>query len=289
MKQIIIKRYNLDDVLSNNKKLYNVNNLWVNDRPADYEEKIKNKNTGNWINLFHDNIKTVTITKSDLNWMNQAFDIGGITGIFPKSYSDELDETCKKLVFPEPDKSYFIRTEYVSLKYGQYGPGPYKNIKSILSSLVTSKHNHACIRSGDDTCKIYFIDWIENYDDEREFRVFISGNEINAISIQNLYGVNAWLNSLTENQIIIIITDLINFFNDNIKEKLLFLTDYTMDIYYSIENKWYFIEPNCFGAEYAAGSALFHWQHDYDVLNGITNYLFFPNNNNSIFLFFTNL
>ena len=29
----------------------------------------------------------------------------------------------------------------------------------------------------------------------------------------------------------------------------------------------YFIEPNCFGKYYAAGSALFHWIHDHDKLH----------------------
>lgn len=29
----------------------------------------------------------------------------------------------------------------------------------------------------------------------------------------------------------------------------------------------YFIEPNSFGKDYAAGSALFHWIDDYDALH----------------------
>lgn len=59
---------------------------------------------------------------------------------------------------------------------------------------------------------------------------------------------------------------------------------YTMDIYLKGEqdqqecvtfDKWYFIEPNGFGAEYSAGSALYHWIDDYDLLNGDKDYVEF--------------
>lgn len=275
MKTIIIKRYELNHVLINNRILYNVNNIWSNDRPDDYEQQRYNRNTCMWIGAFHDNIKTLTIKKNDLIWMKSAFDIGCITGKFPNSYQDELIELSNRLEFPDPTQKYFIRTEFVSLKHGQHGTGPYENIKSIIESLVTSKYNHACINPEDDECKIYFIDWIEDYDEEKEFRVFVKNNDITAISIQNIYKINTWINSLNDNEIIEIIADLINYFSDNIREKLKFLNNYTMDIYYSIKTGWYFIEPNCFGAEYAAGSALFHWCNDYDLLNGNMEYIEF--------------
>ena len=51
--------------------------------------------------------------------------------------------------------------------------------------------------------------------------------------------------------------------NDEFKR----VSEYTIDIAI-IENKPYFIEINCFGKEYAAGSSLFHWLIDEDILYG---------------------
>lgn len=92
----VVKRYNLTDVLAGNKTLFNVNNLWGNeDRPDDYESKQQLGNTCNWIDLFHNNVHTLSLDKKDLTWMQEAFKIGCITGTFPKMYEDELNDTCE--------------------------------------------------------------------------------------------------------------------------------------------------------------------------------------------------
>lgn len=115
------------------------------------------------------------------------------------------------------------------------------------------------------------MDWIDNYDEDREFRVFVCDNTITAISAQNLYKVNLWLNSLTDEEIIGVMNDMIEFFGNNIQERLSFINSYVMDIYYRSPNNWYFIEPNPFGSKYPSGSALFHWHNDHALLNGNSN------------------
>jgi hypothetical protein len=47
------------------------------------------------------------------------------------------------------------------------------------------------------------------------------------------------------------------------------ISNYTIDLAV-VDSKIYFIELNSFGAEYAAGSALFHWIIDKEILYGNT-------------------
>ncbi len=272
--KFIIKKYELDDVLFKNKNLYNVSNLWDSDiKPLDYDDKRKISETRNWVNLFHDNVIIMTIEKSDLTWIREAGKIGSITKRFPKIFKDELNATCAKYEKQIPpdinNHGYFIRTEHNSAKYGMYGAGPYKNIRQIIKSFATTSHTHLCIMEEDDACQVYFIDWIDDFDNEKEFRVFVMDNKITAVSVQHLYQVNHWLNSLSDNEIFAILNSMIIYFNNNIKNKLVFINSYVMDIYYKGDNQWYFIEPNSFGSQYTSGSALFHWKIDHNQLYGV--------------------
>lgn len=294
---IKIKRFELNDVAAHSKIKYNVNNIWGRSNldpnglggekgpPHDYELKRELCLTKLWINLFHDNVKIIVLDNSDLCWIKEAFEIGSISGRFPKFYQEELENTCQKEEYKFPDQEgYFIRTDYVSLKDGIHGTGPYYDIKSVLESIVTSMPNHRCFNPQDTNCNIYLMKWIPDFPKQREFRVFICNNKITAVSDQNIYCVNDWLNSLSKHQINSLVNNLIVFFNSNIKDKLKYINTYTIDIYFKFDkieeglesaDAWYFIEPNGFGAEYSAGSSLYHWIDDYDLLNGNKNYIEF--------------
>lgn len=266
-KNIIIKRYKLDDILANQKILYNVNNIWENNvRPLDYEDMLNKTKTGEWIHFFHDNIKTFEFKAG---WLMEAIEIGCLTKRFPEMFEDELENTLSKINITL-EGSYFIRTEHNSLKYGQYGTGPYKTVKNIIQSIVTSTYNHPAFKDSDETCKIYLMPWIENFDDEKEFRVFVYNNEITSISIQNLFKINHWLNSKSKDELELIINSMLKYFALHIRDKLIKINNYTMDIYFISLEEWYFIEPNNFGKTYAAGSSLFHWVKDEDLLCGKT-------------------
>lgn len=200
MCKVKIARYEVGDVVAGSKIKYNVGNIWNKDgRPADYDLKSAKNLTDKWISLFHDKVHIITLDKEDLLWIKEAFDIGGISGRFPRSYQEELDEACQKNHYRFPtNNKYFVRTDYVSLKHGIHGTGPYTNIKSVIESIVTSKHNHSCFRPEDTICNIYLMPWIENYKEEKEFRVFVCCNKVVAVSIQNIYQVNNWLDSLSD-------------------------------------------------------------------------------------------
>jgi hypothetical protein len=271
MKPVVVKRINLDHVLAHDKTLFNTNNHWVIEKipkPDDYEESLDRGKTRNWIDLFHkDDYHKITLDESDLKWLNEAFKIGTQTNRFSHIYDDELEELCKKYGDMIPDGNYFIRTDRVSLKNGIHGTGPYSNFRKIIESMVTSSLGHECFMPDDKSCPIYFMKW-QDITPDKEFRIFVYQNEITAISAQHLYSINEWLNTLTDEQINEKVNKIITFFNENIREKMMYMGNYVMDLALIGEDETpYFIEPNSFDRYYAAGSALYHWVYDHDTLH----------------------
>jgi len=162
---------------------------------------------------------------------------------------------------------WFIRTENYSFKYAIHGPGPYSDLQKIIQSLTTFVLGHECIHDQDTTKIVYFIPWID-IDFDKEFRIFVYQNKITAISAQHIYVINKWLSNKTTQEIETIVGKIVNYFEENIKDKMSFMANYVMDLaLIGDEETPYFIEPNEFGAEYGSGSALFHWITDYDDLH----------------------
>lgn len=269
MKPIIIKKYNVRDVFINDKILFNTNNHYIQEKieqPKDYLEKQRLNVTSNWIDKFHQSYHKIVLDKQDLDWMRQSQRIGYFTRKFSHLFDDELEETCQKYRHLVPPGNWFIRTDTVSLKYGMYGCGPYNSIEEIIKSMVSTIEGHSCFRDTDDTCPIYFMNW-QNIEPDKEFRIFVYQNEITAISTQNIYSPNEWLTNLTEDQIKDVVKLITDYFEVNIKDKLRFIRNYTMDLAILDEGTPYFIEPNSFGKYYAAGSALYQWVNDHDKLH----------------------
>lgn len=277
-KEVLIKRYQQDHVLSNMDVLFNVNNLYGDKMPSDYHEKIKRGNTSRWIDLFHsDNYQTLKLDESDLRWMKVACHVGLFTCDFSRIHKDDLEYTCEKyrnrmaeIKASDPigaENGWFIRVESVSLKYGKHGPGPYRDLKEIIESLVTSSSGHECIKPDDIECTIYFMRW-QSMDPFKEFRIFVHQNRITAISDQHLHVINKWLNTKSDDEISDIVNIIINYFDKNISPKLEFISSYVMDLALVGDDEIpYFIEPNSFGGNYASGSALYHWIYDHDTLH----------------------
>jgi hypothetical protein len=284
-KNIVIKRFGLDHVLAHNKILFNTNNHHFEENvnaPEDYDEVLKQGNTCRWIDKFHNHNEyyKLILDQEDLKWMIKAlYTIGIITGKCSELYSDEVEITAKKYddffnSLPK-GKRWFIRSERVSLKEGVHGVGPYNNMKEVIESLVSTTSGHSCFSERDTSCSLYFIPYIE-MDDSKEFRIFVYQNQITAISDQHLYKVNGWLNTKSDEEIIKTIIKILTYFDKNIKEKMSYMGNYTMDLALIGDDEIpYFIEPNSFGKYYAAGSALFHWVYDHDALYGNNEFIEF--------------
>jgi hypothetical protein len=153
-----------------------------------------------------------------------------------------------------------VRTQNVSLKYGQYGCGPYYDIKMIIKSLVTCKPSHSPIFNKLDPIHIYLFPYI-NIDESNEFRLFIHNNKLTALCQQHFI-----VNTNSQDMLRYISTKILNYFES--------INNYTMDVAY-INDEIYFIELNTFGKEYATGSALFNWVDDEKILYGMTSNIIF--------------
>eukprot|EP01084_Bolivina_argentea_P265712 450502_1 len=106
-----------------------------------------------------------------------------------------------------------------------------------------------------------------------EFRCFIKGKQLNAISQYLCYDI---FNELHNVKLCYNIRNHIIKFHQNVKNVLPY-DDYVMDVFVDILNdektkmKVYIIEINPFGACSSSGSALFEWKLDFDLLYGNIN------------------
>lgn len=270
----------LTEVHKYNKIKYNNCNIWDKlGKPSNYNEELSKTNTNTWIHLFHQvpEDHQLIITERDLKWMKEAENTGIFTGRFPLMYTDELESFVKRTENERPDfcaevnkGNWFVRTETVILKNGVHGCGrPYSSLKSIIESLVTGTAGHTGIGNTIGNVKIYLLPYLTNLNKQKEFRVFVKNKEITAISVQHLYDENEWIENMTDFERYQLVVNIIMFYNTNIRNKIS-VNDFTFDLALLDNNSFYFIEPNCFGAKYAAGSALFSWTHDKDILDDST-------------------
>lgn len=127
-----------------------------------------------------------------MHWLIQASAIGSQTKKFSKLYLEELDDLLAEHKefdhFFANRTPYFVRTNTVSLKYGQHGVGPYFDLRSIIESAVTCIPGHSPIHEAhpmlpQSSLTFYLLPWVELNTDS-EFRVFVCGNRITAISQQ---------------------------------------------------------------------------------------------------------
>lgn len=280
---ITIKRYLQKEVIDNNHILYNVNNQWTNNDdcpPEDYDFILSRTQTKYWFTLIDNNTKFIEFDRDDTEWMIQALNAYAIiimsgtnelqaASTISKLYKNQIEQTVIKHSAKFPTGNWFVRVERVSLKTGIHGAGPYNNLKNIIQSIITSKIGHECISITDDIdrFRVYFFEW-KNI--RHEFRVFVYENNISAISVQHLLEVDEELIKLTDEELRHnIVEKIVQYFNDNLRDRLKSIVgpNYTMDVAILDDNSVYFIEPNSFGANYAAGSALFHWKYDHDILH----------------------
>lgn len=257
---------------------FNVCNLG-NESPDDYWEVVNACPTSGWVDKFHNKsgYRTFVIPFDELRWIKQAIQAGSKTAHFPKTFVEELDDCCARFetqfqqlvkdVESSKGQGVFIRSERVSLKSGVHRAGPYSTLRQVLESIVTATCSHGCVKEQDQECRIYLFPW-RVMDEENEFRVFVVQNEITAISQQVWSKKNSIWGSLSDHELATrLVYPLLDAYHGHIRDNLLFLNgDYTMDLCFLSDGSLYFIEPNCTGARYAAGSSLFHWEKDAEAL-----------------------
>jgi hypothetical protein len=282
-KPYIIQKVTLDDTYLYDRIRFNSNNYRENnEQPVDYQAVLEKSSTKYWIDKIHINYTIINIQYKNILWLKEASLIGVVTGRFSHMFDDELSDLLKeydvltKRIFT--DNKYFVRTERFSLKYGVHGTGPYSNLKNIIESLVTSINGHNPMKNDAEYLKLYLLPW-RNIDTNKEFRVFVYQNKITAISQQFLHQNNEYLQQFDITEKCKIINTWIDmicaYFESTIKKNINHVSNYTFDVAILDNEELYFIEINSFGKEYAAGSALFHWIIDQNILYGNESNIYF--------------
>lgn len=234
----------------------NVNNIWENEiKPADYYDTLSKTQFDKYVSLFHKDYKTVNLI-SQFSWMKEASDLNNLTGTVSKLFDDEINKLPIENSFD--GNPYFVRTNNVSLKTGLFGAGPFYTLKEVVIGIITSSVSHDPLNGSG---IYYLLKWVDLVY-FLEFRVFVYSGNITAISQQHLY-------ETPKKQIVneFYILRLVEFYKTIVKNRIK-LDTYSFDVGFTSDDSIYFIECNCFGASYAAGSALFHWIDDSDILKG---------------------
>jgi hypothetical protein len=290
--QYIIEKIPIDDVFKYDKLKYNSNNHWEdNIKPNDYNQVLEQTYLNKWINNFRQ-YKLIIINNSQhITWLKEVSKLCQVLRRFSTLYEDDLDDILKFYQHYDhlfENKSYFVRCENVSLKYGELGNVPFNNLKDILKACVTCCDTHTPILDDMTELHIYLFEWI-NINPNLEFRVFVNNNKITAISQQHLYDRNQILydisskynyvdnfeHCLTRNQKTLYDECVLNkrifieswcniilfFFENTIRTNITHISSYVLDIAL-VNDKPYLIELNSFGKEYSSGSALYHWLID---------------------------
>jgi len=216
--------------------------------------------------------------------MKEAYRSGSYTGLFPVMFDEEKTDMIIRYAHLNKyfdGSPYFVRCNSVSLKYGQHGVGPYTTFAEVIESLVTCTPTHTPLDNtgkGTAPLTVFLMPWL-TLDTFKEYRIFVYRNRITAISQQRLSEVNEFLEKYTEEERVRIINDHVHIihetFEKTIKPKITHAHSYCIDAVLLQNDTLYFIEMNSFGKEYAAGSALFHWIHDEELLYSDKNTIYF--------------
>lgn len=243
---------------------FNVCNL--GDPPPDYQDRLTATHTRHWVDKFHVGYTVVDLQGGVLAWVRDAARAGAITGRFPGHFREELGAACADLP-PLPAAANFVRGDAVSLKTGMHGVGPFTTWRAILEGLVTCRPNHTplvpeAVRDG--RLRLYILPW-RDVDADFEFRGFVVRGRLTALSQQHWYRPAPRLQADVEGGggrvralIAHVQAAVLPAFGD---------ATYTVDVALLTDGQPYFIEPNGFGAGYAAGSSLFHWTRDHACLH----------------------
>lgn len=291
-------------VCAYNKKYYNSNNHWTNEiKPVDYHDKIAECNLTEWVNWFRTDYKILELPMA--NWIREANKFGQHTGMLSLLYFNELNDYCAKYetdskytelftqeALEKAGGGYFVRSNSVSLKNGIHGTGPYRNIRKILESLITCNAGHNPFADFPVGCQYITFNLFPWIDIKDEYRIFVHNRKITAISQQDL-GTPHMTMAMTDNPFEYC-HDVTNKIKDEFYTNIIpwmehkSLNDIVIDMALISKGNTtctdtgdlttYTIEFNPFGAEYASGSGLFHWELNHDKLysgNDSNNQIYF--------------
>ncbi|UYM13936.1 cell division cycle 123 family protein [Endozoicomonas euniceicola] len=292
------------------RRNYNSNNHWENGKPEDYEAVSEACNTEHWVHLKgiegedykRYELKPQTV-KVMIDAANHFHLTGSLSGDYQESVEDkeEMMEILKKRgelnIYGQLDEQlkqgeWFVRTDLCSLKGTRpiiangeeviNGNRVYKSARELYLSLPTADvTKHTPIKPiGYDGMKgelpgkinLYLFPW-KKLNPDKEFRVFVHGGRVTAISQQNLYQRNELLMNMPleerQTQVEKWARQIIEYVHKTVVPSITHTSSYSIDLAINeTDDDIYFIELNPFGKQYSSGSALFHWIKDEKILYG---------------------
>lgn len=173
--------------------------------------------------------------------------------------SDILDEFKERLRDSMiGGRDYFVRLSSTSGKNIK-SVRPFNNIDDIITHITSHKlFVEQEYKREKDSCLI-LIPWNDDIDDRFEFRIFVVDGKLTGASQQNVRKLYHYTSG--ELEMIEHALNNISFLNQTSYKT------YVADVY-CLDGVCKLIELNPFGAHSGAGSSLFHWITDYEVLHG---------------------
>lgn len=266
-----IETLSLGEVLEHDRVKYNVNNLWADQRPHDYFERLDAIHARHWMPLLKPEAQRLSIWPGELPWLKECARLCSQTGRWSGLFEDDMALLLARHADVDAvlqQRRWFVRSDTVSFKYGQHGAGPYSSLRQVIESAVSSLQGHTPLFNEATELNLWLVPWIDNIGTNNEFRLFVHQGRLTAISQQQLYARNTRLTPTLAREWAQVIHA---YFEAHIKPLLdsalpALRQGCTIDLAVLDGNTPYFIEFNSFGAESAAGSALFHWLDDAEKL-----------------------
>lgn len=195
---------------------------------------------------------------------------------------EELMASCGKSLEP-PVGGWFVRTSACSPKDAWHdgGAGPHQSLQKVLLALLASDRIHRSMQAEgyDVDTIVYLMPFDAKVSIGRELRVFVHERQVTAMSQYDVHSTSEIFAQM-DNECLAAVAHCVDAFHRELLsprwEAAGGIASYIMDVEY-IENEngdenddtkmrmgpqVRLIELNSFGAEQAAGSALFHWLRD---------------------------
>jgi len=208
--------------------------------------------------------------------LSKASQVGILTKRYPRLYEDELELIEAKLQ-PLPSPPYCARLSTCGTIGGQGGVGPVSTAKQIVTALVTS---YRCVNMFErqEPVGLYVLPFCSHFDCNKEFRIFVCKNRVTAVSQYNEAEDRGWgacsdtdLTNIVHHTVILLIAMV----RQAAVLKLALPASFTLDVFCHADQDFAveLIELNSSGAQLAAGSCLYDWVRDYEMLYGLSNTL----------------
>lgn len=277
MRKFIIQEINLETLDTDS---INNNNLPKDKDDVEAQEqdyRIEMKKT--WLCEYHVLLNyevkfTYQFNNRELEILKTASSICSMRKKISGLYEDDLQIVIQRLSDNWIPGKYFIRLDACSAKDGMV-KGPIMSAKDTIYALVTSSRIHTSLKI-DNTNILYFVTFDESWDQERELRVFVRHNKITCISQYDCYK-RGYFSTISEDHLLVIGQNVERYVNEVIKiiAPKINTSDFVVDVYVNKDFTIKLVELNCFGYWLAAGSALFNWSTDRDILYDTNNDIHF--------------